>query len=228
MEITEVKTAVAAQIAGFRTLVDGSARVSVDLPLEHVERWLMEVGTSVALAPLEDKPGAVQTHDDGGSIPSPTSGAPRHPYGQQAKALRLSSFCRTPAVWKAVGTDKQFLTWLATQPCAAATLGNCSGDVVAAHVRRIANGAGTGIKPEYSAVPLCHAHHSKQHNEGEAALWDRTVWDALRIAVLEDFVWAKLHAKFNVDHIYNLEPVKLFAWAKTNNIEKYLPEGYRC
>ena len=93
------------------------------------------------------------------------------PFGKQASELYRTGFFYAPAVLEAIGTDAEFLLWLRSQPCAAKHLGDCDGDIVAAHVRRIANGAGTGIKPDnYSAIPLCHKHHALQHQNGESAL----------------------------------------------------------
>lgn len=90
-------------------------------------------------------------------------------WGKEAQILRQSGFFRSPAVWRAVGTDKDYLEWLKTQECAAKHLGGCEGDIVAAHVRRISNGSGVGIKPkEFSAIPLCHRHHMLQHQKGES------------------------------------------------------------
>lgn len=102
-----------------------------------------------------------------GSSPTPEN----KPFGKQASELYRTGFFYAPAVLEAIGTDAEFLLWIKSQPCAAEHLGDCNGDVVAAHVRRIANGAGTGIKPNnYSAIPLCHKHHALQHQNGESAL----------------------------------------------------------
>lgn len=101
------------------------------------------------------------------STPAPES----KPYGAKTALLHKAGFFLNPMVLKHIGSDAQFLEWIRTQPCAASHLGDCEGDVVAAHVRRIANGAGMGIKPDnYSAIPLCHKHHMLQHQKGESAL----------------------------------------------------------
>jgi hypothetical protein len=108
--------------------------------------------------------------DDAGSTPAPVT----KPYGKEASELYKNGFFLVPAVLAAIGTDQEYLNWLKMQKCAARRLGGCNGDVVAAHIRRINAGAGMGIKPgEYSAIPLCHAHHSLQHTSGENALVER-------------------------------------------------------
>lgn len=43
---------VSGQIAGCRVMVDGSVRISVDVPAEHKALWMMDHGQMVAVAPL--------------------------------------------------------------------------------------------------------------------------------------------------------------------------------
>lgn len=95
------------------------------------------------------------------------------PYGKEAAELYRLGWFFNQKVLEAIGTDEEYLVWLRSQPCAASHLGDCEGDVVAAHVRRIANGAGTGIKPTFSAIPLCSKHHALQHSAGESAIAPR-------------------------------------------------------
>lgn len=91
------------------------------------------------------------------------------PYGQHAKVLFKSGFFSRKDLWQAMGTDAEYLEWLKTQKCAiTGELGNDDNQVVAAHVRRVAEGAGVGIKPPYSAIPLNNHHHNLQHQHGEA------------------------------------------------------------
>lgn len=61
------------------------------------------------------------------------------------------------------------MEWLRHQDCAA--MWDCSGDVVAHHVRLGQNG-GTGIKPsDYRCLPLCDKHHKELHQHGEATFF---------------------------------------------------------
>lgn len=134
-------------------------------------------------------------------------------YGQQAKELRLSSFFRRPEVWRAVGTDQEFLDWLKTQDCCAAKNYH-NGDIVAAHVRRVANGSGTGIKPEYSAIPLCDEHHQLQHQKGESAVAPREWWDKKRIEHLQKWCWETLKTKLGYTSWSDVPPWELLTWAE--------------
>lgn len=68
------------------------------------------------------------------------------------------------------GTDKQFLEWLSYQPsCLDGAFNQWIDGVgrnIACHVRR-ANNSGTGIKPQFSAVPMTDAQHKLQSQKGE-------------------------------------------------------------
>lgn len=150
-------------------------------------------------------------------------------YGQQAEALRLSGFCRKPETWRALVKDSDFLAWVRTQPCAAPKMGAgrpCGGDVVAAHVRRIANGAGTGIKPEYSAIPICDAHHRQQHQHCESSIAPREAWDAMRLRTVEAWAWSRLRAELGVRTMADASPAAVRQWAESRRIAELLPDGY--
>jgi hypothetical protein len=169
------------------------------------------------------KPGLVD------SVPRKQKEPDLAPYGEAAKLLRLSGFCRKPEVWRALGKDADFLAWLRSQPCAAPRMGApgpCAGDIVAAHVRRIANGAGTGIKPPYSAIPLCDHHHREQHAAGESCLAPRDVWDATRMRAIESWAWERLRGALGVSSMAEADPVAVRRWAESHNVTGLLPDGY--
>lgn len=155
---------------------------------------------------------------------------PAHEYGQQASDLYRNGFFLVPDVLRAIGTDEEFLEWVRQQPCCLYGKKwepDHAGDVVAAHVRRIANGAGTSIKPEYSAVPLCDRHHKLQHQSGESAIGSKELLDRLRNRYLQ--VWAahKLASDFGKDSIGDVDPRYIRDWAGAVDIEKWLPTVYR-
>lgn len=70
--------------------------------------------------------------------------------------------------------DKAFQEWVRTQPsCISGGFSEWVDGVGRneyCHVRRVANGAGVGIKPPFSGVPMTHAEHAMQHQHGEAHL----------------------------------------------------------
>ncbi|MHB8727610.1 MAG: hypothetical protein ACYC9K_01075 [Sulfuricaulis sp.] len=158
------------------------ALLTLAVPLEQaalISGFMGKIGKLVGVAFAEvDQPPEPETKKPKEEIGKDDPRHPLHkpendlrPYGKQASELYKNGFFLNPKVLEKVGTDEEFLGWLKLQPCAAAHFGDCEGDVVAAHVRRIANGAGTGLKPnQYSAIPLCHKHHMLQHVAGQNAL----------------------------------------------------------
>jgi hypothetical protein len=59
-----------------------------------------------------------------------------------------------------------FLQWVRGRVCAAASWGDCSGKVEAAHVDYAGDkGMGTKVSDKF-AIPLCAYHHHLQHNNG--------------------------------------------------------------
>lgn len=154
-----------------------------------------------------------------------------HPYGNEAKILKQSSFFRTPEVWRAIGTDKEYLEWLRHQPCCYCYLvkQKASYDNVseAAHVRRIANGAGIAIKPEYSAIPFCHTHHKMQHDHGEVAVGGKEFVDKKRIEYVSKWAWETLKEQLGCEHWYDVMPEVLKLWALKHSVDKYLPKTYK-
>lgn len=180
------------------------------IPLEHsgkVAPFLTKIGDQVAFAFSElDRPATT--------------------YGQLAAKLRQSSFFRSADIWQAIGTDQEFLDWLPSQGCCVKAMGH-RGDVVAAHVRRVADGAGTGIKPPYSAVPLCTYHHDIQHNQGESAVGGKEFLDQARIEALTEWGWASLKRQLGYAHWSEVPPDVLRTWAMENKVTNYLPSEYR-
>lgn len=146
------------------------------------------------------------------------------PYGKEAAKLYRSGFARCPDVWEAVGSDEDYLGWVRRQPCCAD--GVHSGDVVAAHVRRVANGSGIGIKPAYSAIPLCDGHHRVQHGDGESALGGKEWADRQRIAHLQRWCWERLACVFGVDSMTKVAPAEFVVWADNNDLAAYVPRNY--
>lgn len=209
---------------------DGTLRFAITIDPPHAQTFLrhfLEIGTPVALAKL----GAPNT--------VPTA-RPKGPYGREAQILRMhTNWTGNPRVWAALGTDEEYLLWCekqscigpkgATSPLAPACCLPCSGDVVAAHVRRVANGAGTAIKPPYSAVPLCDGHHRAQHSSefGEAAFGGKEWFDRQRMEHLHSWLWHQMRQLFGVHSMTDLEPHRLLEWAESVGLVDCLPDCYR-
>lgn len=196
------------------------ALITFALPLEqaaNVSRFMGMIGQQVGAA-FVDVENARQV-------------SPKGDHGNEARALRQSSFFRTPAVWKSIGTDAQFLEWIRHQHCAycgkqdhVSEIGE--GRCEAAHVRRVENGSGTGIKPKYSAIPLCHLHHRMQHNRGEESLGDREWWGEQRIKFVQQWGWESLKEQLGYESWKDVPIEVLRTWAEEHGVSNLLPIAY--
>lgn len=164
-------------------------------------------------------------------------------YGQHARALMLSGFFKEPAVYMQVGKDRDFLQWLKSQRCV--VTGAETVDV--AHVREIAAGAGVGIKPEYSAIPLSRQmHRHVQHQQGIVYLYrvahgksTNLTWSDEDIKIarrwLQDKVrrhivgwaWETLRKQLGYESWSEVPPEKLRAWAHHHDVTELLPDEYQ-
>lgn len=159
-----------------------------------------------------------------GNEPDLSPKAEKGPHGDIAQALYQSGFFLSPVVCQTLGSDGQFLTYIRQQPCANCKLQH---GIQAAHVRRVANGSGTGIKPKYSAIPLCDVCHQQQHQHGESAIGGQAKVDRWRAQHLSD--WGKLKMKewFGVDSLTKISAIDLHDWAERNRFQHLLPRVVR-
>ena len=154
-------------------------------------------------------------------------------YGDFARELMLhSDWMGNPKVWAAIGTDEQYLEWCQNQKCAHCGkepywLGETFVKNEAAHVRRVANGSGTGIKPPYSAIALCSGCHREQHQHGESAIGGKDVVDKRRLDSVKRWVWERMREIFAVESMREANPSIVFEWARERGLERYLPTCYR-
>ncbi|HET8550925.1 MAG TPA: hypothetical protein VFM97_00430 [Gammaproteobacteria bacterium] len=150
------------------------------------------------------------------------------PHSADAQALWRSSFFRSEKVWRAVGTDDEYLDWLKAQPCcvSAREYGPHHGDIVPMHVRRIANGAGGSHKPEYSAIAGCDKHHHLQHQSGESAVGGKDFFDTQRLSHLQKWAWDKLVSDLGFTSMTFVPPREIARWAASHGLESYLPLEY--
>ena len=215
-QMIEDRAAIQGTVTKLSTMADGAPRMQIDcigVELEVVAK-LCGHGQHVAIAPL-----TMQSGLEGTKLESE--------YGIEAQILYKSAFFRTPVVWAAVGSDDDFLAWVRTQPSAlSGQAGTDENPVVAAHVRRIADGAGTGIKPQYAAIPLLHTEHTEQHQHGESKLADSDWWDRARINCVHGWCWETLKAKLGYESWSQIPPTSLFQWARESDVQQFLPSGY--
>lgn len=203
-----------------KEMADGTLRVQIDVEPNDRRRFLdlfPDNGDPIAVVALE--PDAVRNHQQQHAFAQPK---PKGEFGGFAQWLVQSGFFRRLDIWKACGSDAEFLEWVKTQPCAHKDR-DCAGDIVAAHVRRIQDGAGTGIKPEYAAIPLCDAHHKQQHQHGESALGGTGWFDRMRVKTVE--TWARERIKFLVGMACDEAPLESLTQMSPYMLSYYLADA---
>lgn len=151
-----------------------------------------------------------------------------------AHYLHQYGFFRNPRVYTATGTDKMFLDWIRRQPSVVsgkfgAYNDQGEGRCEAAHVRRASN-SGTGMKPEYSAVPLTPEEHRLQHQKGYAALGHEPDWFVKKsVECLEK--WCKEVTRLEIDKdatSFSQIPINRFMeWFDGSDLEKEIPGAVR-
>lgn len=152
---------------------------------------------------------------------------PRYTWIDNDRSRRkaIGRFLLVEAVLEAIGTDKLFIAYIRTLPsCVSGRYNeyNEAGDgrCVAAHVRRVSLGAGTAIKPRYSAVPLTqNEEHSLTHNKGESALKPKWWWDEMREKYVEQWAVSVLKDKLKLtgDEAFDLRLIA--EWADDQGID---------
>lgn len=217
-----------------KTMADGSLRLTIDLsPADAIGAFIAfgAPGSAVAIARIENT-AAVEAD-------RPKDVSNLKPWGQSARALFQSSFFRNPDVWKAIGTDKEYLEWIRLQASAKSGIKHHDRDTgkegcVAAHVRRVQHGSGTAIKPLYSAIPLTYHEHHECHQQGDSYAGDEEWWEKKRIQYLHEWCW--LTAKDQIqsdnpdiecDSFGSIPPKLVLGWAMRRGIEKFLPNAYK-
>lgn len=207
-----------------KEMADGTLRVQIDVEPNDRKTFLElfpDNGDPIAVARLD--PEAVRRHQNQTAFAEPEKKT-KGDHGQFAKWLVQSGFFRRPDVWKFLGTDEEFLDWLKEQDCCYHDAPDRhDGQTVPAHVRRIADGAGTGIKPEYSAVPLCNKHHLQQHQHGESHLGGKEWFDRQRIIWIEKWCRERLRTLSGVDTLTKLSPYHLESVMRESGINVNIP-----
>jgi len=208
-----------------KEMADGTLRVQLDVEPNDRKAFLEmfpDNGDPIAVARLD--PESVRRHQNQTAFAEPETKKTKGEHGQFARWLVQSGFFRRPDVWKFLGSDDLFLEWLKTQDCCADQQDDRhDGDVVPAHVRRIADGAGTSIKPEYSAIPLCNKHHLQQHQHGESHLGGKEWFDRQRIVWIEKWSMQQLKTVLGISSLSKLSPHHLELALRDSDINVNIP-----
>lgn len=230
------------------TRVQGGSKYTLDVEVDRdTALWFMDWTRP------EDPIGFRGLVERDGYHAPQTRSRSKGPYGHLAKELERHGFFRNPNVWAAVGSDRQYQEWCRRQPCVVCGDYDYDPDTGQAHtefahVRRAAN-SGTAYKPEYSGVPMCHAHHALQHGvaggEAEAFLahvnlrapnhpqnevgpdkakewFDQQAIEHLRLWSRE-----KLKGLLGYASWAEVPPAELMAWSAERDLAVYLPSAYK-
>lgn len=238
-------------------------QVIIELPIEYhkqavqlfdgVPVWIEPAPESVRGLPYAVIDGQTPPEEQSpATTPSQASLTPKNKYGQHAKKLHTSGFFLYPPVLKAIGTDADYRKWITTQPCIITGQFDYDDQIgeytIACHVRRASN-SGTGMKPDYSCVPMTNKAHTEwQHQHGESkayamylllhntmagtdpvSLADRAkaFFEKKRDELLIQWAKETLKRTLNIKHFSQATPDLLWTWAAKNHIQNYLPACYR-
>lgn len=219
-------TAIMAVTRNLRTLTDGTVRLQVDIePNDAIDAMKLfgVPNTPIGVAQLD---------------PQYTAGIQQErtiseEQGMLANILHKHGFFRSTAVAGVLGSDDLYQKWVRTKPC---VLTGATEDIEFAHVRRVSRGAGTGIKPKFSGIPLHRDAHRYQHQHGESGALSRfkgihegaSEWfEKQSDKMLMDWVKMRLLKKFGVESTKDLDFKTLATWAKDNEIAQWLPREIR-
>lgn len=219
----------------------GVCRIVVEVPIEqHKAVTNAFWGRDVLITPSEAKHGyGIATTDRLPETPKSTTSD----NGAYYQALYQSGFFNNPVLWRWAGMDGDYQEWVRNQPSCVSgkqdwyrgrdgNVGKCE----YAHVRRVANGAGTGIKPEYSGVPLTHHEHSLQHQQGEKALLeaygiqfdDAQAWfDKQAVKYRTNWIKSVIYEYFEVSSLKEIEPSEFAEWSKEIGVFNALPSMFK-
>lgn len=217
------------------TLVDGTLRIVVDVDPPHraaAFSLFAEPGTNGAMAALKDGYGLVEDEDNS--------------YGKWWHQM-ISGNRFHPQMCQHIDTDAKFEDWIRQQPSCIDGDYDYSeqypeGRCEIAHVRR-AGPSGTAHRPPYNGVPMTHAQHSLQHQQGELAVlvkWDvlrskedQTVdqakkwFDSKAFQYRSEWASKTLCRQLGHESRKDCPPAKVLDWAKEMGIMNYIPDRLR-
>ena len=208
-------------------MADSSLRLTIDISPKDMQAAFVLFGmpgSAVALARIKDE---IMVEDQRPKEDLKTE------FGEYARALKLSDFFRTPEVWKAVGTNHEYLEWVKRQKSAYSGefsehhMETGEAFCIPAHVRRVEHGSGTAIKPPYSAIPLTDREHKLSHQNGDGAVGTEEWWQKMRIKYVSTWCWLTLKETLDFPSWADMPPLVLVDWATEHDLLRYLPPVYR-
>ncbi len=219
-------------VSKFQSLADGTLRLQVDVHQTDTAQaleLLCEVGRTVAIAALMDADVLVA---EGGPMQSmdvvATEDECDNNAGKLMQSLYQAGWFHAPRVLKALGKDAMFLQWCRQQPQCWACDGRGLEDhpIQAAHYRKVASGAGTSIKPPYSAIPLCKFCHDKQHAHGYSVISPATWWEEKVAKARQDWGHQRMRDIFGTTSMTAVPAKYVVEWAIERELQGLIPPEY--
>ena len=176
----------------------------------------------------------------------PVSSKDSGDYSWVASELHRCGFFINPRIVAALGTDDEYQDWVRQKPCVVCGdydwvdgVGRCE----YAHVRR-ADNAGTGIKPAYSGVPMCHQDHALQHQHGESAAHNRYMeimgkvgprspadgkfwFSRMANKYLSEWAHTKFVSALGHKSLTECSPMEIVSWALQKDLTHMVPKKVR-
>lgn len=224
-----MKDAVAVEgtISRHRTLKDGTVVVEIELHTPDEAKTFFTTMTGAPAIPV-----VLARMSEAGaraSLDAPKAD-PEREWPKYAHILWTHGFFRNPKVQAVAGSADDYLKWVRLQPSVVSgkrdAVEHEDGSVEmlceAAHVRR-ADRAGTGIKPDYSAVALTHAEHRLQHDKGESALMPRDELERKASESAAEWCKGKIRAQLGYTSFSNVPLAEFCTWARERKLWKYVP-----
>lgn len=197
----------------------GVTRLVIEMPIEHHKKATQAFFDENVIVTLG------QHEKSAYGVFAPNSQPPEKPTQDKSFFRELFRFgwFNNPQVLKAFGTDKNYQDFVRSQ----ASCVSGQSPVEFAHVRRIASGSGTGIKPEYSGVPLTHEEHMKQHNEGESVFGGKDFFDKQLVKHRQLWIKSILYDYFNVESLSDISHDSFLSFLDERNILNTVPSRMR-
>lgn len=218
--------AIQATVSKFMSLADGTLRLQVDVHQTDTAAalsLLCEVGRTVALAALDAAP-----EEELPEGPQYAESECDNNAGKLMQKLYQAGWFHAPKVLEALGKDAMFLQWVRGQPtcwrCDAPGLED--NPIVAAHYRKVADGAGTGIKPPYSAISLCKNCHDEQHQHGYSNLAPEHWWAEKVAKARQEWGHERMRTIFSTTSMTAVPAKWVVEWALEHELNSLIPQEY--
>ena len=218
-------------VSKFQSLADGTLRLQVDIHQTDTAQaleLLCEVGRTVAIAALQDAEPEIEWNKEELAY---VDNECDNSAGKLMQALYRGGWFHAPKVLEALGKDAEFLQWVRKQDVCWCC-NHIPGDdlnqpaIQAAHYRKVASGAGTAVKPPYSAIPLCSRCHGRQHQHGYSVLGTTDWWEEKVAKARQKWGHERMRGLFRTESMTAVPAQHVVEWALENELQALIPSEY--